>query len=62
MEVSLSVFNIYLLRRGELVEAGVLCGRSDIAKVADKVEVGQQPRAGEFRGWIGRVLQNIKQL
>lgn len=31
MEVSLSVFNIYLLRHGELVESGVLCGRSDIA-------------------------------
>ncbi len=31
MEVSLSVFNIYLLRHGELVETGVLCGRSDIA-------------------------------
>jgi hypothetical protein len=38
MEVSLSVFNIYLIRHGELVETGVLCGRSDIAKVADKVE------------------------
>lgn len=31
MEASLSVFNIYLLRHGELVESGILCGRSDIA-------------------------------
>lgn len=27
----MSVFNIYLLRHGELVQSGILCGRSDIA-------------------------------
>ncbi len=27
----MSVFNIYLLRHGELVESGILCGRTDIA-------------------------------
>jgi len=31
MEISLLVFNVYLLRHGELVESGILCGRSDIA-------------------------------
>lgn len=31
MEISLSEFNIYLLRHGELVQKGILCGRTDIA-------------------------------
>ncbi len=34
----MSVFNIYLLRHGELVESGILCGRTDIALSA----VGEQ--------------------
>lgn len=36
--VSLSAFNIYLLRHGELVKTGILCGRTDIALSA----VGEQ--------------------
>lgn len=35
--ISLSVFNIYLLRHGELVESGILCGRTDLA-LSDKGE------------------------
>lgn len=34
----MSVFNIYLLRHGELVQTGILCGRTDIALSA----VGEQ--------------------
>ena len=34
----MSVFNIYLLRHGELVESGILCGRTDIALSA----IGEQ--------------------
>lgn len=35
--ISLSLFNIYLLRHGELVETGILCGRTDLA-LSDKGE------------------------
>jgi len=34
----LSVFNIYLLRHGELMQSGILCGRTDIALSS----IGQQ--------------------